>query len=740
MSFVWELFSKLSSDSAETRRQQYDGRRLPILIIPGFMSSGLECRKSTIYPRWSGKRLWLNLKSLGVEQLKFLARRPWDHLQSTWEAALGGRLLRDRRKHRSNNSTTASTKDAEQKAAEAAVVRSRWLKHVMLQEDLKSEVDGVEVRAISGLEGVNYLYPSWATNFVTYVFGPMIEYLIKEGGYTEDVNLQAAPWDWRLPPSELEDRDRYFSKTIAQIEAMYYRNNETPVVLIAHSLGAKAAHYLLNFAKEKKGQVWIDQHIHSYVPVNGTHIGVPKAVKQVVLVDESTMNNFLTFEECVLFGRKTGSAPWMFPTQLPTGAPPIAHVERQGILEIQVKYVLPVLDLIPFRRKQDRPRKYQLQAVLGIESDHSTMRVVSSNFLPISEDNRMDFTTETFCFTTPPDHWSDSHRYTLQFLLREPEWSQAKTAKEFDESLPCGGCLCHCACCLIDVAVFPFTLINEFTLDKSAVMAISEPLSLKDVPLDEPQSFHSVTMTLINIHDTKKLQRDPDRSRRISMDMRLRWSPYDPESPSSKYCSVAETTDPVALDFTNTQSRQSYHSMSGHDLMYKEGMTRYLTAIHDLYERDEYGPYSKSSSEAPPISRVHAIIGTNIPTEVGAFYRQVDTCVSRRNPGIPLYQLDTSGAIRMKADGDAKRHFGIHGHLLQEWPTNDQKTGDGTVPYWCLSAVKQWKDDSKVTVSELEGAAHREILSDPRFLKEVLDFCCPLKERPASSRAIKEEE
>ena len=43
--------------------------------------------------------------------------------------------------------------------------------------------------------------------------GPLIDALHKRG-YNAD-NLLAAPYDWRLPPSKLEERDHYFSGPLA---------------------------------------------------------------------------------------------------------------------------------------------------------------------------------------------------------------------------------------------------------------------------------------------------------------------------------------------------------------------------------------------------------------------------------------------------------------------------------------------------------------------------------------------
>jgi hypothetical protein len=41
----------------------------PILIIPGFMSSGLEVKESKDSPSWVSKRVWINLTSIGFASI-----------------------------------------------------------------------------------------------------------------------------------------------------------------------------------------------------------------------------------------------------------------------------------------------------------------------------------------------------------------------------------------------------------------------------------------------------------------------------------------------------------------------------------------------------------------------------------------------------------------------------------------------------------------------------------------------
>ena len=157
--------------------------------------------------------------------------------------------------------------DNENEEIRLANCKSSWLKHMLPGSDKESDAPGIKVRAIPGLEGVDYLTPGAFTSHISYVFGPVIKILEEKGYNSEDgkTNLMAAPYDWRLAPSAMEKRDEYFTKTMNSIEELYNNNDSTPVVLLCHSLGCKVAHYLLNFALDIRGQSWIDKYVHTYM-------------------------------------------------------------------------------------------------------------------------------------------------------------------------------------------------------------------------------------------------------------------------------------------------------------------------------------------------------------------------------------------------------------------------------------------------------------------------------------------
>ena len=45
---------------------------------------------------------------------------------------------------------------------------------------------------------MDYLAPGALTESMSYVFGPVLK-LLKSVGYVDGINLDAAPYDWRIP-------------------------------------------------------------------------------------------------------------------------------------------------------------------------------------------------------------------------------------------------------------------------------------------------------------------------------------------------------------------------------------------------------------------------------------------------------------------------------------------------------------------------------------------------------------
>jgi hypothetical protein len=98
----------------------------------------------------------------------------------------------------------------------------------------------------------------------------------------------------------------------------------------------KTAHYLLNFAKSKEGQDWIDKYIHTYFSVGAPHLGAPKSMQCTIIGDKTGLDAFLSEEEALICARSFGSVPWMFPLTIPQGMSSAAYLQREGVLHVTV--------------------------------------------------------------------------------------------------------------------------------------------------------------------------------------------------------------------------------------------------------------------------------------------------------------------------------------------------------------------------------------------------------------------
>jgi hypothetical protein len=669
------------------------------------MSSGLEVKESKLKSSWEKKRIWINLNSLGFSSLYF------------------GR-------------STEISEEENKEAVANRIFKSAWLQHMMLKPDLKSETDGIQVRAIQGLEGVDYLTPGALTNHVSYVFGPVIAALLA-AGYQANVNLEAAGYDWRLPPSELEARDGYFTNVISQVEHLYERNNNMPVVLLCHSLGTKTAHYFLNFVKEKRGQAWLDTYIHTYMPVGAPHLGAPKALRSTISGDKMSLDAFLSSEEALSLGRSLGSGPWLFPEELPDSALPTCYVRPQGVLEIELCGTVFANDLVAKRHTVSKPNRYQLIAAYG-----NSQRVVPTPFHRADNQDRVSFEGDKIFFATATNPQKDSAKY-VQLFLQEPGLSAAKYERERPHFNPIY-CLLKCifCCCICDLA---YKLIRCLTcgiwrsvmisadavtgaVGGSSNLAFSEPILLTDrVWAGKPVElkldlYHRDDYGKMN-HILCFLTRKTPRA--ASIQIRIKWTPYSNEKSFRRICS------PIAQPSMGNDSepqiavgrkKEQYQEFSGYDIMEREGLQSILRVIKDTYDGDStLGPRSISSYDPPPVRRVHSIYGINMPTEVGAIYKRKDTCLSSEHLQ-NLYKLDSKARI------DKKSGHSLSYGLIMETPKTTQAagqkgSGDGTVPLWSLQHVWNWQGPCDVSVVELDKAEHRAILADPRFHRTIIKYC-----------------
>lgn len=85
----------------------------------------------------------------------------------------------------------------------------------------------------------------------------------------------------------LELRDKYFSQVKQSIEDVV-KNYNSPVVLIAHSMGNRIVQYFLQWVShEPNGSTdWIKHHIETFLAISAPWLGSPKSLRSVVFIFE----------------------------------------------------------------------------------------------------------------------------------------------------------------------------------------------------------------------------------------------------------------------------------------------------------------------------------------------------------------------------------------------------------------------------------------------------------------------
>ncbi len=98
---------------------------------------------------------------------------------------------------------------------------------------------------------------------ITTYFGLIAEALVKNAGYTRNLNLKGAPYDWRKAPNELHP---FYENLTSLVENTYYENNCTQVMFVAHSMGNPILLYWLN---NYVNSSWKNKFIRSFVSLAG---------------------------------------------------------------------------------------------------------------------------------------------------------------------------------------------------------------------------------------------------------------------------------------------------------------------------------------------------------------------------------------------------------------------------------------------------------------------------------------
>lgn len=137
--------------------------------------------------------------------------------------------------------------------------------------------EGVDIRVpgFGGTDSVEWLSDTHLPKLGYY--HELAENMVK-WGYVRNKTIRGAAYDFRRSPNELED---YYTNLTKLVEETYNMNNNTRVVLLAHSLGNLVILYFLNH----QNQEWKDKYIRSFITLGAPWGGSVKALRMIASGD-----------------------------------------------------------------------------------------------------------------------------------------------------------------------------------------------------------------------------------------------------------------------------------------------------------------------------------------------------------------------------------------------------------------------------------------------------------------------
>ena len=236
--YYWALFNDTINRANLMQERSRPGLRLaqkgasvkqPLIMIPGFITSGLEV--------WEGHKC----------AEKYFRQKMWGGIGS---------------------------------ARQFIMEKDCVLQHLALNTTTGMDPDNIRIRAAEGFAAADYFMANY------WVWGKIILALADVGYDASTMSME--PYDWRLSFPKLEERDGYLTKLKFKIES-FHKVSGKKVILASHSLGAILVHYFMTWVTtpEKQGgggggKDWVDKHIDTYVNIAGAHLGVPKATSALL--------------------------------------------------------------------------------------------------------------------------------------------------------------------------------------------------------------------------------------------------------------------------------------------------------------------------------------------------------------------------------------------------------------------------------------------------------------------------
>lgn len=126
----------------------------------------------------------------------------------------------------------------------------------------------IRVRPAQGFESADFFVGGY------WLWGIMIEALA-DIGYDYN-SMHMASYDWRLAFSDLEKRDRYFTRLRQHVETLVTMSGQKAVI-VSHSMGSNVWHYFMQWVTHRVHRNWVHDHIYAEVGISAPMLGLPKA-------------------------------------------------------------------------------------------------------------------------------------------------------------------------------------------------------------------------------------------------------------------------------------------------------------------------------------------------------------------------------------------------------------------------------------------------------------------------------
>ncbi|KAH3757413.1 Lecithin:cholesterol acyltransferase [Pelomyxa schiedti] len=197
----------------------------------------------------------------------------------------------------------------------------------------------------------------------------------------------------------------------------------------------------------------------------------------------------------------------------------------------------------------------------------------------------------------------------------------------------------------------------------------------------------------------------------------------------------------VYLHETDTPNHYHYKPLTIKESLIKSGAIKPLEFFEQYYLNNPfYGGLEGKEAilEPPPVQRLYAIYGVNLPTEKYYFYKNTPHgFIFDGNPQVNLPGIKISNGIGYETDCTPQKR------LAEQMGVYGTRSGDGTVPWQSLNYCTHWRTHIPyLEVQELQHVEHREILRNKLFWQLLLERIsqppanlqrCPSQEEPVSS-------